>query len=313
MASDSAGQLSQQTGARQTMSSWAKVVESWEAIPEVYRNSYSMVVAEGSSPPYTVFAPVIAGSGHKATEKLLCEVSDTIYVWERVKDRVTMVAYPLRTISDLEVGSILLYSWITIGGVTQAEIVSSSTIEYNTATARHFAPFVNKMRPAPKDMDEREQNVERAKLNQLGATSFKFRNLALESLVDGDKIHQTLWQPQIRKPVVKFAGRVLYQTTVSLQHVAILTDRELIVIQDDERSKENRGKRYGGRWQYVALSHISGVSLLERAEDLLILSLTLCPGGRQLEIIFAASRKQAVAQLQDELENLKSGIRASQG
>ena len=304
MASDSTVQLSQLTGARQTMLSWAKVIESWEAVPEVYRNSFSMVVAEGSSLPYTVFAPSIVGWGRKTTEKLLCEVSDTIYVWECVGDKVAMAAYPLRTISDLEVGIILLYSWITIGGVTQAGTASSSTIEYDTAIARHFAPFVNRMRPAPRDMDEREQGVELAKLNQLAAASFKFGAYALESLVGGDEIHQALWQPQIRKPVVKLGGRVLFQTTVSLQHVAILTDRELIVIQDDARCRENRGIRYGGKWQYVALSHISGVSLLERAEDLLVLSLTLCPGGRQLEIIFAASRKQAVAQLQHELEKL---------
>jgi hypothetical protein len=89
-----------------------------------------------------------------------------------------------------------------------------------------------------------------------------------------------------------------------LAHLTILTDKELIVIQDDERSRENRGVRYGGKWQYIALSRISAVSLREHADDLLILSLTLSPGERRLEIIFAASRKQELTQLQDELEKL---------
>jgi len=89
-----------------------------------------------------------------------------------------------------------------------------------------------------------------------------------------------------------------------LAHASILTDRELIIIQDDERSREIRGVRYGGKWRFTALSHIGGVSLLDDAGDLVRLSLTLSPGGRQMEIVISASRKEQIAQLQDELEKL---------
>ena len=153
-------------------------------------------------------------------------------------------------------------------------------------------------------MDEREESEQRHKLDYLGSWSLKFRNYALESLVGGDKIVETLWQPKISKPVLKVGGRVFVQTTLSLAHVAILTDRELIIIQDDERSREIRGVRYGGKRQYIALSHISGVSRPDDAGDLVRLCLTLSPGGRQMEIIFSASRKEQIAQLQDELEKL---------
>jgi hypothetical protein len=311
MASDEYAQLSTLTGAQQTMMSWATVVECWNDVPEVFRESYRMVATEGggSTPPYTVFAPAMEGPslkiiGHKPNQKLLCELGDTTYMWERAGDRVTMTAYPLKDISDLEVGEIHLYSWITIGGVTQDGIARSSTVEFNLATARHFAPFINKIRPAPRHVDEREERQERHKLDYLGFWSLKFRNYALASLVGGDKIVQTLWQPEISKPVLKVGGRVFHQTTLSLARVAILTDRELIIIQDDERSRKNRGFRYGGKWQYVALSHISGVSLLDDAGDLVRLCLALSPGGRQMEIIFSASLKEQIAQLQDELEKL---------
>jgi hypothetical protein len=50
------------------------------------------------------------------------------------------------------------------------------------------------------------------------------------------------------------------------------------------------------------LSHISGVSLADDAGDLVRLRLTLSPGGRPMEIIFSASRKEQMAQLRDELE-----------
>ena len=94
MTSDSNSQLSTWTGARQTMSSWAKVIESPEAVPEVYRSSFNAVLGHEPTIPYTVFAPAIAGLRHRTTEKLLCEAHDTIYVWERVGDRVALTAYP---------------------------------------------------------------------------------------------------------------------------------------------------------------------------------------------------------------------------
>ena len=216
-----------------------------------------------------------------------------------------MAEYPLETISDLEIGSILLFSWITISGVTKVGITSSSTVEFNTATSRYFARFVNKFRPTPVNVDASKQSIERAKFEYLAAKDFKFMNYALQSLVGSEKVLQTLWQPKIKKPIFTLRWHTFYRTSV-LAHLAILTDKELIVIQDDERSSENRGGvRYGGKWSYVALNHIKAVSLLEKqSDDLLTLSLTLSPGGRQLEIIFAASQKQKIVQLQDELEKL---------
>lgn len=308
MTSDSNGELSTWTGARQTMSSWAKVIESPEAVPEVYRSSYNKVLGHEPRFPYTVFAPAIAGLRHRTTEKLLCKAHDTIYVWERAGGRVALTAYPLETISDLEMGEILLFSWITIGGVTQTGEVSATTIEFNTATSRHFARFVSLIRPAPDPLAGLALDVEQAKFNYLTAESFKFGSFACSSLIEGEQVHQIVWQPKIRKPLTRLGKFTFYQT-LSLPHVAVLTDKEFIVIQDDERTRENRGVRYGGKWRYVALKHIDSAALSAQGDDVLTLSLTLAPGGRQLESIFAASRKEQLARLQAGLENMSKAAK----
>ena len=106
MASDSDSQLSTFTGARQTMLSWSKVVESYDAVPKAFRSSFKMILGDGAPFPYTVFAPAIAGLRHRTREKLICEVNDAIYVWERIGNQVAVAAYPLETISDLEIGSL---------------------------------------------------------------------------------------------------------------------------------------------------------------------------------------------------------------
>jgi hypothetical protein len=302
MTSDLNSQLSTMTGARQTMSSWSKVIESPDAVPEVYRSSFNTVLGREPHFPYTVFAPAIAGLRHRTTEKLLCEAHGTIYVWKRVGDRVTLAAYPTESISDFEMGEILLFSWITIGGVTQAGEVSATTIEFNTATSRHFARFVSLIRPAPDPLAGPALAVEQAKFNYLTAESFKFGSFACSSLIEGEQVHQIVWQPKIRKPLTRL-GKFTFYRTLSLPHVAVLTDKEFIVIQDDERTRENRGVRYGGKWRYIALKHIDAVAVSAQGDDTVTLSLTLVPGGRQADIIFAASRKEQIAKLQDGLQN----------
>jgi len=69
--SDLDSQLSTLTRSRQTMLSWSKVVESYDAIPGAFRSSYKKALGDESQFSYTVFAPAIAGFDHKTTEKLL--------------------------------------------------------------------------------------------------------------------------------------------------------------------------------------------------------------------------------------------------
>lgn len=301
MTSNSNSPSSTLTGARQTMMSWAKVIESYAAVPEVYQD-YCKPLLEGGRPfPYMVLAPAISGNRHTATEKLLCEVDDVFYVWERVGSHIISTAYPLKTICALEVGSILLYSWLTVRGVTSEGAASYTVIPFNTATGRHLAPFIHKMRPAPTAVDETGWQAELAKFDYLVSASFKYMNYARESLVRGEKVIQTVWQPPIRQHRFTLFGRPFHRT-IALAHLALLTDQEVILIGDDAQSTA-RGVRYGGIWQYVPLRHIAAAALTQPADDRVTLSLTLACGGQRLDKVFAASSQPALEHFQDELKH----------
>lgn len=302
MASNSNNPSSTLTGARQTMLSWAKVIESYAAVPGVYQDFCKPLLEDGRPFPYMVLAPAISGNRYKATEKLLCEVDDVFYVWECVGSSIVSAAYPLKTICALEVGSILLYSWLTVRGVTSEGAASYTVIPFNTATGRHLAPFIHKMRPAPTDTDEAGWRAELAKFDYLAAVSFKFMNYARESLVRGEKVIQTVWQPPIRQHRFTLFGRPFHRT-IALAHLALLTDQEVVFIGDDKHSVDNRGVRYGGIWQYIPLWHIAAAALTEPADDLVTLSLTLAGGDQRLDKVFAASSRPALEHFQNELKH----------
>jgi len=297
-------QMSTWTGARQTMSSWARVIESFEEVPDIFKEACQPIVRVTSPFPYMVFLPSISGFRHKTTEKVLCDAGDVLHIWERTGRHVTETEYAWKDISDLEVGTILLFSWLTFSGLTRTGASCSSTVEFNTATGRHLAPFVRKLRPASTPVDVPAKKAEQDKFNCLAQENFKFMNYGAESLSGTETVLHMVWQPEIKRPIRLWW--YTFQQTLYLSHLIVLTDQELILIQDEERSREIRGTRYGGKWRYMALSHIEAAAMSERGDGLLSLSLRLMPGEQRLDIPFEASRSQEVAQMYKELEGIIS-------
>ena len=284
------------TGARQTMMTWARVIASADEIPAAFRAALQPLVAGRPVFPYTVFAPPQHGTRHKDTEWVLCDVDRTLYVVERARGRLTTTGYPWQTVRDIEVGNILLFAWITLSGLTTAGTAGATTVAYNYATHRHLAPFINKLRPASPGAAPADQALEQA---GLAGASYKFRSFAAESVVPGAQVQQAVWQPPIRRPSAALLGFTLYRT-VTLAHLTLLTDQELILIGDDERSPDKSGTQYGGVWRYIPRRHITTAAVTEQAEGLLTLTLGLTQAGR-LERVFTADRRGALERLQQAL------------
>ena len=127
-------------------------------------------------------------------------------------------------------------------------------------------------------------------------------NFACESLVPGEMVLQTLWQPELRQRAAAAFGLPIYRT-VLLAHLTILTDKELILIWDDERTARKAGKQYGGVWRYVPLRHFVSASWGERDDGFLTLSLGLTSDGR-IERVFAAASRDNLGQFQREAAKL---------
>jgi hypothetical protein len=294
--------IAELTGAKQTMASWARVVESYEQVPELYKNSCKALLQDRSPFPYVAFAPAISDYKQRTTEKLLCDMDGILHVWERSGKQIISTAFPLKTIYSLEVGSVLLFSWLTVSGLTSEGIAGSTTISFNTATQRFLAPFIKQMRPSPAVVNEADRQVELAKFDHLSSSDFKFMNYARESLVRGEKVICSMMQPKIRKHIFTLFGQRFYRTMV-LSHLALLTDKEVIFIGEDERTGDikGRGERYGGVWQYVPLRNITTAEITEAENGLLTLSVKLAVAGQQLDKVFEASNKKELEEFQKKL------------
>lgn len=291
----------------QTRLSWLKVVRSYAEAPEVYRPSFTALV--GDRPfPYTVLTPSFAGFMDREPEKLVSYLDGKIYVWEEATGGLNCTGYAVKDISYVEVGKALLQAWVKISGLADSGRPSTAEFKFNTTTDYLFAPIVNKLRSAPDVSPEIDPNLERAKFNGLTPTNLKLTNYAKRSLLRDETVEAIILQPEIRNKVLGLFGNAFFGT-VSLAHLSLLTDRELILIQDGTGQRWGGDIRYGGVSYYIPLDKISAITLTGPADGLLTMSVHL-PESDDLTALFSVSNQQQLDNFLRQIAALRAGENA---
>lgn len=295
------------TGARQTMTAWSKVIESREDIPAIYKSYFDKHFDSEAQFPYVIWTPILEKFLRKTTEKLICDTADALHVFEKIGNHIDVKCYPYRDMYGSEVGIVLLDSWLTISGRTSLGEAATSKIEVNTTSMRYFAGILKKVRPVLQGTDEKQFTSEKDKFNALSTVNFKFMNYGRDSLIPGETVLQILLQSEMRQPLLTLFGKTFYKN-LSPAHLCILTDHELILIQDNERVKESKISRYGGVWQYIPLYCVESLTLSESDDHGLILSIH-CRPGREIEKRFEISSRAELEQFCTQLQRLSQSAR----
>jgi hypothetical protein len=277
--------------------SWARLARSYEEVPNVYRAFLDALPANEASPfPYTLLTPTFKGIyGKPEHERLVCAAGSHIHVLERIENRFASTSYHIDNISYVECGVILLYAWITIHGLADSGLVSSTTFAFNTVTDHIMYPLIVRMRSAQGYATVVDHGADRPRLSYLADLNFKFMSYGERSLLPGENVVQIIYQPEIRREVLGALGFQLSRS-ISPAHVVILTDREIILLRDDDSQRWLRGSPHGAIWAYVPRQRIGSVTLGSRDNNMLSLSIDL-RGDLRIESMFESSKA-------DQLESL---------
>lgn len=289
----------------QTRGSWAKEIESYDQVPEIYIDFIKDLTQDNSSFPYTVITPTYKGFLKRENEKLICNPDHRIYILENINDQVLRTCYALEDIDYVEVGTVLLRSWFRVNGLTGNGKTSSSTLVFNSVTEYMFSPFIQKVRPPASYGSNTLLNSELSKFDYLNRLNFKLMNYSKKSILPGEQVINTVFQPEIRISRSKLLGPV-FAHTMSPAHMTILTENELILIQDTGGRKRSQDTRYGGTWFYIPLNRIISAVIEETENNLLVLSVFLS-GNNHIEVVFATSNRQGVGELLRQIESMIPG------
>ena len=279
---------------------WARIIDSYDNVPEVYQEFFKPYRMKDQAFPYSVLTPAYETFSYKVTEKVICMFEHEIQILERSGNALAMQCYPIAGISYVEMSSMLLDSRIRINGVTSQGIPASSVVRFSTATDYVFRPILSKIRLYPTVPDSSGRDSEA--FEHWMHLNYKFMNLARNSLVQGEKVICAILQPEVRRNLFTVLGKTYFRT-IAPTHASILTDRELILIR--EEVLQGREDKYGGIWEYIPVNKITNLAVRWKNEHMLVFSIQLLTNER-FECLFQASRKDEVEQLLNAFRAMKS-------
>jgi hypothetical protein len=279
---------------------WAKRIESFDQIPAAFLSFFENLGLRDAKPfPFVIQTPAYE---KKNNEKLVCLIGGKLYILGRERNKISSACYDFKDISFIESGSELLYSWIAISGFDNLGRLTFSKAEFNTVTEHLFDPIFQLFRPVSDYVTDAQFTAEKANFDFLFDKNYKYMNYARRSIRRGQKIIQTIFQPEMRVIIFSLYGKTFYRT-ITPAHIIILTDNELITITDVERPKWGKDEGYRSIWHYIPLNKIHSVSQIEKDESLFSLSIFL-PENETLSFVLQPDKKQDVELLQDKISAL---------
>lgn len=253
------------------MENWSRRVTNFDELPECFRGfSIELTSGSPSSTPHIIYAPADQWGQKKSNPKLFCVFEERVIFLEASQANLTRHTFPIREISIIEVGNILLYSWIKVNGTVDGR-EASAIMEYNTVAKQDVFPVIELMRAIAIELrpqtDKSLLKIEWDKFENLAGLNYKYMNAAKESILPGEKVLGFVYQPQIRPD---------WSNQAVSAHVVILTDRELIFIQDENTSFKQE-KQYGIIRHHIPLSKIQQMLLESSPNNQISLILNLFP------------------------------------
>lgn len=252
------------TSSTQTMRTWVRRLKSYDDVPQAFRSAFP---EQGASFPYTLFLPEDRLSlFNKRNAKLLCLYDERFLLLEAKRDGVTTFSSPFGEILCIEQGKILLNSWLKITSLS-----GTVSIKYNTTNSQLLEPLIGNARQSmsapPAHNKETDDDHERSKLNYLSPLNYKFMNYSRQSLFPSDPVRQILYQPErCIYEGISFLKKNMFKRFAT-SHLAILTEREVILIKESKAAKSEKSVLYGGIFSYIPRRQIQDITFTPDPEN----------------------------------------------
>ncbi len=256
-----------------TTASWARPVKSFEEIP----HSFKEYISQSEPLPYSIYSPSDHWGKKQTNAKLTCMYQDRIVILEVLENKVNEICYLFKDINYIEQGTIL---------------------EYNSVVAVYFHPLVTAIRQSHFISNKIGDNQKLSKLDYLNRLNYKFFNYSHAAILPREEVMGTVYQPAIYEKFI-----LLFTRVVTLGHLTILTDQELIIIKEElteEKRKSNANN--GGVWVYIPLHKIVSITINNERKN--VINLVIGVQGKDIYLSLSLNKRL-------ELEALIEGFKTA--
>ena len=289
------------TSSTQTRRTWARRIESFEKIPDEFQPAFPEYKNQF---PYTLYLPENKFSqSFKRNKTIICLLGDHFVLMEHVRNQIQIASSKYVDVLYLERGRILLYSWLAI-----ATPSGTLTFRFNTTHDELFAPIIEKIRdgmsaavPATVVPDgSNGQNPDLSGFDYLRTVNIKYFNYGKRSIRPEDSVISTLYQSERCLQEINLFNRSLFRR-YSTDHLSILTDKELILIKEEYKTRTGKDKFYGAVFTYIPRRKIVSISFVPGPEDSLCTMDITLPGSVHITSVISTTNEE-LARFRDSLK-----------
>jgi len=280
------------TSSTQTMRTWARRIDTLADVPAEFQAAFPRSVDPF---PYTVYLPENKTPQASQQEpQIICLFPDHFILLEQRHGEVHSHTADLAEVVYLQRGLILLNSWLQIG--TRAGVFD---LYFNTAVDYLFKPITEGLRQetfalagegAPRTA---KPGPDRSQFDFLDRANYKFMNYGRSSIPPNDDVLSLIYEPEHTLRAVRLFDKTIYRQYQTAQ-LAIVTDRELIIIQEEKRIRNNFDPTHGGVFTYIPRRHLQAVTFASQPQPPYphyVMDVSL-PGDLHLTAEFSAANKE---------------------
>lgn len=265
------------TSSTQTRRTWARRVESIEEILSEFQSAFPDYADQF---PYTIYLPEDRFSiSFKRNKTIICLLDDHFVLMELARNEIQIASSKYEDVSYLERGRILLYSWLAM--LTPSGLLS---FRFNTTHDELFAPIVEKMRDGMSAAAVAPNGVAEPDLSgfdYLRKVNVKYFNYGKRSIRPDDSVISILYQPERCLQEINLFNRNLFRR-YSTDHLSVLTDQELILIKEENKTRTGKDKFYGAVFTYIPRCKIDDITFVPGPEGSLCTMEIMLPDGVHL-------------------------------
>jgi hypothetical protein len=258
---------------------WPKLVKNPAEVPDIFQDAVRTCFP---SLPYTVYLPARSTLLRPKAAHLVCLSGSELVVFTPERPEVSIEIIDLSTLTHIEIGRILLHSWITV--FTRR---TACTFTFNMVRDDLMAPIVRAARSGRRvDLPKDEGfEAELRKLDLIDGLGIKFLNYGKKALLPGDRIVSSLFEPlRVLLAIRLFGGQGIRK--YATPHLWMLTARELIIVRDVKETAFSERIRYGVITTCIFRAGIDSVTVRQLGE---ITQITLSlHGGRAMSGWFSS-------------------------
>lgn len=231
--------------------SWARKINSIDTLPNYIMESIKETGISTANYLNAVYAPRTDEANELLSEDVILLTDNSVKIFIGDGSTVKTTSFSYENIIRVELGIILLKSWLRIDSKA-----TTHTIYFNTTTEALFHEILEQIRfKIHKDTSKLRKHAT-TELDYLKDLNLKLYNYSHHTLLEKDEIIDSVYQERNMK----------YDINPS---ISILTHNELIFIKEPHSNQTPEESMYGGIWEYIPIKHIKDITTKDSQNKIL--------------------------------------------